>query len=148
MVANAHNLKAMCKQVYVNHCNYIYVMGHHFYEVNHPKAVEATKDFYVRNKLAEPDIDGILDIEVSLDGSYSCPGQESTYCITMVMDVWTHRCIDHEVTVKCFVCDDSDDSKSNGTCKYNLYHGPSGSMEVQIFLKSLADQLRNGVLDI
>ena len=67
VVANAHNLVAMRKQVYVNHCNYIYVMGSHFYEVNHPKAVQATKDFYVRNKLAEPDSEGILDIEVSLD---------------------------------------------------------------------------------
>ena len=74
-------------------------------------------------------------------------GQESTYCLTMVMDVWTHRCFDHEITVKCLVCDDAEDSKTNGKCNYNLFHGPSGSMEVENFFKSLGDQLRNGVLD-
>ena len=63
------------------------------------------------------------------------------------MDVWTHRCFDHEITVKCLVCDDAEDSKTNGKCNYNLFHGPSGSMEVENFFKSLGDQLRNGVLD-
>ena len=123
--------------VYVNHCNYIYIVGHHFYNVNRPKAVKATRKFYIRNKLAERDENDILDIEVSLDGAFSSPGQESTYCITMVMDVWTHRCINHEVSVKCFFCPNSEDITSNGKCKYKLFHGPTGTLEKENYFKTL-----------
>ena len=66
----AHVLSTMAKGVYLRHCNFIYTAGNMFYKANMPKAVEATRAFYIRNKIAQPDKDGILDVEVSLDAQW------------------------------------------------------------------------------
>ena len=128
-LSSAHALASMCKAVYLRHSKFIYLVGGLFYEANHPKAVEAARSFYIRNKIAQPDKDGILEIELSLDGAYSCKGQESTYCISFAMEVWTHRCLDHHVSVKCFLCKNSNLISTNGSCEFGKFHGPTGSME-------------------
>ena len=138
----AHALATMAKDVYLRHSNFVYTVGSWFYKTNQPKAVEATRSFYIRNKIAQPDENGILDVEVSLDGCYSCKGQESTYCLSYIMDCWTHRALDHNVTVKCFICKDSELISTNGKCEFGRFHGPTGSMEKQnaiiLFQRSVA----------
>ena len=59
------------------------------------------QSFYIRNNISRLDEDGILDIEMSLDACFSVRGHESTYCMSSVIDCWSNRIIDIEITVKC-----------------------------------------------
>ena len=61
-------------------------------------------NFYQRNGLSHPDGNGVLNIFVTVDGSYQRRGHESTFCITFINCVWTGRPIDFEVCLKCFNC--------------------------------------------
>ena len=90
-------------------------------------------DFYRRNGLSNPDENGVLDMFVTVDGSYQRRGHESTFCITFINCVWTGRPIDFEVCLKCFKCQTCE--RSDTICPKGLYHGPSGSMEVANALK-------------
>ena len=140
-MAVAFGLDYMSQAAFERTANCVYVIEHHFFIVNHPKAVQAARDFYIRNKLAVPDRRGIIDIEISLDGAYSVKGHESTYCISCAIEVWTNRVIDSEITVKCFSCKDHN---ILGTyCPKGEFHGPTGNMESHnaevLFRRSVKD---------
>ena len=92
------------------------------------KVIEDIRDFYIRNDIESLDPDQILDIWISLDGAYQRRGFESTYCISFAIECWTNRPIDFNISIKCFSCPDCEVFSSN--CKYGLYHGPSGNMEI------------------
>ena len=94
------------------------------------KAREDVKKIYVRNDLGDRDENDIVNIGISLDGAFSRHGRESTYCVSVAIDVWTGRPIDFHCSVKCFSCKNCDDYEDNGNCPYGLFHGPSGSMEL------------------
>ena len=135
-----------CKQSYERQCKFIFQIMDTFYNKNIHKAIVDVQDFYVRNDLGVRDENGIVNICISLDGAYGRRGRESTYCISVAIDVWTGRVVDFHFCVKCFSCKTSNDYNTNGTCPYGLFHGASGSMErynaVVLFCRSEAKGLR------
>ena len=135
-----------CKQSYERQCKFIFSIMDTFYNKNIHKAITDVQDFYVRNELGVRDENGIVNICITLDGAYGRRGRESTYCISVAIDVWTGRVVDFHFCVKCFSCDNNNDYNTNGTCPYGLFHGASGSMErynaVVLFGRSEARGLR------
>ena len=90
------------------------------------------KDFYARNLYMTPDyaIGECLNIPVSVDGSYSHIGRNSSGGVTFIFEIITGRLIDFEYTEKCFDCKLSEKFSDNGNCPNNKFHGSSGNMEV------------------
>ena len=129
-VAWSNCLGNMSKDSYYNHCKFVFKIMETFYDVNMKKAIDDVKEFYLRNNLCTVDENGIYNISISIDGAYQQRGRESTFCVTVAIDVWTGRPIDYEFSVKCFECKLCDDFNDNGKCEYGLFHGPSGTMEV------------------
>ena len=92
--------------------------------------------FYERNDLGYVDPQtGLLDITVSLDGTWSHRGFSALIGVGFVMDVYTGRAIDAEVTAKCIHKDCKDQDKYGTPCPRGRFHGSSSDMERHNALK-------------
>ena len=132
-ISYIQNIRHSHKRSYNKMTGFIFKIMQCFYETNMRQVHEDLITFYQRNGLSYLDEDGILNIFVTVDGSYQRRGCESTFCITFINCTWTGRPIDFEVCVKCFSCKECEQTDS--ICPKGLYHGPSGSMEVANALK-------------
>ena len=131
--ANALSVDHMCKGSYTNHTKYIYKLMDSFYDRNLCKIHQEVKDYYSNAYDMRPDYANgeLLDITISLDGSYAHIGHFSRFGVSFVVEFDTGRIIDYNILEKCFECDNHMDYSSNGTCKDKLFHGCAGSMEVE-----------------
>ena len=133
------------KQFY-KHASFLYNVMDAFYSLNMPNVRKDVIDFYERNGLGVVDEIGILDICISLDGSFDHIGYDASHCASIAVEVYTGRPVDVIMTAKCLKCDDRNDFRTNGTCKFGLFHGASGDMEkynaLQLFNRSMAIGLR------
>ena len=132
-LANAIGVIPMSKGSYYNHANKIYELCTKFYNVNLTKAHQDVKDFFQRNYNLCPIYENgeYLDIAVSLDGTYAHTGHFSRFGASFVVEALTGRILDMNVLEKCFKCPNHMDYSSHGTCPQKLFHGCSGSMEVE-----------------
>ena len=132
-IANSVGINSVCKGSYYNHCKYIYQMYQTFYDDNVPKVHQDVKNFYARNYNLRPDFarGESLDIAVSLDGTYAHIGHHSRFGASFINEALTGRLLDVNLLEKCFSCDNHNIYESNGTCPNKLFHGCSGSMEVE-----------------
>ena len=89
-----------------------------FYDTNMKKVRQDVIDIYIRNNLANKDRHDILNITVSLNGTYSRRGSESSICVSVIIEMWTGRPVDYNVTVKCFSdeCKKCNIWENNGNC--------------------------------
>ena len=71
----------------------------------------------------------MIEITISLDGSFDHTGHNATHGCSFAVDVYTGRPIDAIMTEKCTECDKCDDYNDNGNCRKELFHGASGDME-------------------
>ena len=103
-----------------------------FYYNNRGKVHQDIKEFHARNLYNRPNYEQneFLELIVSMDGTYSHVGHNSSSGATFVCELFTGRVIDFEFTEKCFKCKDCDKYETNGTCIYGHFHGDSGKMEV------------------
>ena len=86
-------------------------------------------DFYKRKELGEVDARGLLDVAISLDGSFDHTGTDATHCVSVAVEVYTGRPLDVIMTEKCTKCEKCNEYKDNGNCINGLFHGASGDME-------------------
>ncbi|KAK8372140.1 hypothetical protein O3P69_018901 [Scylla paramamosain] len=77
---------------YVRHCHFLYNKMESHYNKGMEIIYESVKEFYTSRKMAEPDEDGILDVEVSYDGTWMTRGHKSHIGIGFVLDVYTGNC--------------------------------------------------------
>ena len=88
------------------------------------------KDFYKNNLYVFP-VDGLLDITVAIDGSFSHVGYQSSGGVSFVVEILTGRTLDYNYIEKCFSCKDSHlNTAYDNKCPKKLFHGSAGSMEV------------------
>lgn len=133
---------------YVRHCHFLYnkMQGH--YEKGMEIVYESVKEFYTSREMAEPDEDGILDVEVSYDGTWMTRGHKSHIGIGFVIDVYTGIVLDFEVLCNyCIACEKRRMKPSNKTHKcHKNFDGKSGAMEAEaarrLWSRSLSHKLR------
>ena len=107
-----------------------------FHDANMPAVYGDVRGFYERNGLGYRDPQsGLLDITVSLDGSWSHRGFSAIIGVSFVMEVYTGRALDVEVTAKCISGDCKDRDKYKSTCPQGRFHGSSSDMERHNALK-------------
>ena len=128
--AGALHLGAMSKDTYYAHCRDIYAKMDTHYEICQEKIIDNIKDFY-ENKLGVVPEDGILQIEVSYDGSYAKRGFKSLHGMGYLVEVHTGFIVDFEVFSKyCEICQSHSNVEGEG-CGH-VWSGKSGQMEVEI----------------
>ena len=128
--ANAIGVCPMSKGAYYRHANKIYNLYHTFYKSNIQKVHQNVKDFFFRNYQVCTNAE-YIDIAVSIDGTYAHTGHFSRFGASFVIEVITGFILDFSLLEKCFKCPNHMDYKTNGTCPKGLFHGCSGSMEVE-----------------
>ncbi|MPC36293.1 hypothetical protein E2C01_029747 [Portunus trituberculatus] len=79
---------------YARQCHFPYnkMQGH--YKKGMEIVYESIKEFYTSREMTEPDEDGILDVEVSYDGTWMIRGHKSHIGIGFVTDVYTGIMLD------------------------------------------------------
>ena len=85
--------------------------------------------FYERNNMSFRDKNGVIDITVSMDGSFDHTGYNASHSCSFAVDVFTGRPVDAVMIEKCIECDKCDSYPDNGNCPRGLFHGASGDME-------------------
>ena len=100
-----------------------------FYKLNMPQVRMDVVSFYERNNLSFRDAKGIINIAVSMDGSFDHTGFNARHGCSLAIDVFTGRPVDGIMTEKCIECKLSDKYTDNGNCPQGLFHGASGDME-------------------
>ena len=106
-----------------------------FYNLNMPKVRKDVIQFYERNQIDKRrwrkghNSKRLLDITISIDGSFYHVWRDATHCASLAVEVYTGRPVDAVMTTKCTSCEKCNDYKDNGNCKFDLFHGCSGDME-------------------
>ena len=141
-MCNSIQSKPLCKSTYYKHCDFLYSIVESFYNINLPLIHKDVKTFYLNNDLGTIDENGILDIAVAVDGSYSHIGFSSSGGVSFITELWTGRPIDVNYISKCFKCKDCNKNTAYANlCPDQLYHGTSSSMEmynaITLFKRSL-----------
>lgn len=104
-------------------------------------AIQAS-DIKVRNTIVdlykalghEP-LNGVLDIDVSFDGTWHKRGFTSHYGVGLVIEVYSGLAIDYEVLSNfCLVCSSKKDNLQNHDCM-KTFHGSSKAMEAEAALR-------------
>ena len=115
----------LSKDSYYNHVNFLHNLMHTFFHNNRDKVHQDIKEFHARNLYNIPNYEQneYLELIVSIDGTYSHVGHNSSGGATFVCELFTGRIIDVEFTEKCFKCKDCDKYETNGTCMYGNFHG-------------------------
>ena len=98
-----------------------------FFHVNMPAVHKDVKEFYERNGLGFCDANGMLDITVSVDGSWTHRGRNALHCASFIVEVFTGRPLDVIVTEKCKDCKECE--KVGSLCPHGRFHGSIGDME-------------------
>ena len=81
---------ARCKKSFYNHARMVFSIMNKFYDANMPAVHADIKSFYERNSLGYVDPQsGLMDITVSLDGTWSHRGFSAIIGVGFVMDVYT-----------------------------------------------------------
>ena len=89
-------------------------------------AHEAVFDYYVSKEISEPDENGVLDIDVSFDGTWLTRGHSSHVGVGFIMELYTGCVIDFEVLRNyCYSCKIK---RGPHRCHKN-YEGKAGAME-------------------
>ncbi|KAK8372125.1 hypothetical protein O3P69_011014 [Scylla paramamosain] len=133
---------------YVRHCHFLYNKMESHYNKGMEIIYESVKEFYTSRKMAEPDEDGILDVEVSYDGTWMTRGHKSHIGIGFVLDVYTGIVLDFEVICNyCIACEKRRMKPSNKSHKcHKNFDGNSGAMEAEaaktLWSRSLSHKLR------
>ena len=110
-------------------------------------AVECVTSHYENNLGIRPGDDGVLDVDVSFDGTWMTRGHKSQLSAGFVIEADTQIVVDHEVLSKyCYTCtklsnkykhnedlleEKMQEHKNSGNCEQN-YEGTSGGMEKQM----------------
>ena len=112
-----------------------------FYDANMPAVYGDVKGFYERNGLCYRDPEsGLLDITISLDGSWSHRGFSAIVGVSFIMEVYTGRALDVEVTTKCISGKCPDRDKYRSICPDGRFHGSSSDMERHNALKTVQQE--------
>ena len=83
-ISYIQNIRHSHKRSYNRMTGFIFKIMNCYYETNMRLVHKDIIDFYQRNGLVFIGDDGILDIFVTVDGSYQRKGLESTFCITFI----------------------------------------------------------------
>lgn len=98
------------------------------------EARKRVRQYYINEDIAQPDHDGMVNIEVSYDGTWMTRGHKSHIGIGFVMEVTTGTVIDMEVLCNhCRTCNQQEKNKEEvkeHKCQRN-YNGKSGAMEAE-----------------
>ena len=113
---------------YSRHCNFLYGKMNEHHEKYQKKAHEIVRNYYISRNIAQPDENGLIDIEVSFDGTWLTRGHKSHIGVGFVIEVYTGIIID--VAVLCNYCKVCDKGKKKHRCNKN-YDGLAGAMEAE-----------------
>lgn len=115
---------------YRHHCDIIYNEMNKYFVKTNAAAHKAVFDYYTDHHDNQPDADGILNIEVSFDGTWMTRGHKSHVGVGFVIEVHTGIVIDFEVLCNyCRTCSISSKTRKH-KCMKN-YEGKSGAMEAE-----------------
>ncbi|KAA0196218.1 hypothetical protein HAZT_HAZT005313 [Hyalella azteca] len=89
------SLKGFSKKAFYSHASYLYNQMRIFFGMKQREVVEAVRQYYVNSE--GRDDDGLLDIEVSFDGTWMTRGHKSHLGIGLIVECNTGLAIDFEV---------------------------------------------------
>ena len=140
--------RAVTPASYVRHCHFIFDKMEEHYSIGMTAAHDTVKEYYTSIGTGKPDKDGIIDLEVSFDGTWMTRGHRSHIGIGFVIDVYTGIVLDFEVLCNyCIACHKREKSgaKRNHKCHKN-FNDKSGAMEAEaakrLWSRSLSHKLR------
>lgn len=115
---------------YARQCRFIFNKMEEHFTKGMDIVYEAVRDFYTSRDIATPDEHGILDVEVSYDGTWMTRGHSSHIGIGFVIDVYTGFVLDFEVLSNFCIACVKKKTKCNNACQKN-FDGKSGAMEAE-----------------
>lgn len=132
---------------YYRYLRYIYNVMKDHYESQQSQVVRAIRKYYAKHTDYVPDGNGILNIDVSYDGTWMKPGHSSKIGLGLVIEVCTGFVVDFEILSEyCSACCLQEDKLKNQkiteeafrtwktrhaeNCTKN-YEGTSGAMEAE-----------------
>ncbi|XP_068237024.1 uncharacterized protein [Palaemon carinicauda] len=135
---------------YARHSSYLYKEMEKHYSDMQKYTYDYVKKFYIENKLAIPDENGVIDIDVSFDGTWLSRGHKSHVGVGFVIDVFTGKVLDCEILCNyCKICDKGNEegqeegNEPNHKCNKN-FEGKSGAMEAEEAIRMWKRSLNNG----
>lgn len=123
----------MYSKSYYRYCRFLFRKMTSFYDEKIKEARDAVFSYYEEKLQRKPDKNGILDVDVSFDGSWMTRGHKSHIGIGFAVEVNTGFVLDFDVLSNyCAVCS----SKPNKAhdCKKN-FDGKAGAMEGEIAVR-------------
>ena len=119
----------LSKRSYARHCRFLYNKMEIFFDEQQKKACEAVRNYYIEKDYAKPDSSGVIDIEVSFDGTWLTRGHKSHVGVGFIIEVYTGTVIDLEVLCNhCQYCKKTNIEKHR--CNKNCTR-LSGAMEAE-----------------
>ena len=114
---------------YTRHSDFLFQKMNIYFTDKMKRGHEAIRKHYINNSIAEPDENGVVNIDVSFDGTWLTRGHQSHIGVGFIIEVCTGIIVDFEVLRNhCKVCEI--DKSRKHRCHKN-FDGKAGAMETE-----------------